>query len=73
MASWPSVLISQDLGDLSEDVRRLFQELERYGGHSSAVLAGQCTPPLDVLETDEAVEIVMDVPGVTPHAVRVLL
>jgi HSP20 family protein len=73
MASWPSVLISQELGDLADDVRRLFQELERLGGRSSAVLAGQCTPPLDVLETDEAVEIVMDVPGVTPHAVRVLL
>jgi HSP20 family protein len=73
MASWPSVLISQELGDLSDDVRRLFQELERFGGHSSSVLAGQCTPPLDVLETDEAVEIVMDVPGVSPDAVRVLL
>jgi HSP20 family protein len=73
MASWPSVLIAQELGDLADDVRRLFQELERFGGQSSSVLAGQCTPPLDVLETDEAVEIVVDVPGVAPHAIRVLL
>jgi HSP20 family protein len=73
MASWPSVLIAQELGDLTDDVRQLFQELERIGGHSSAVLAGQCSPPLDVLETDEGVEIVMDVPGVAPQAIRVLL
>ena len=47
------------------------RSLERQGRHAPAAVAGQCTPALDVLETDEAIEIVMDLPGVdaaTPFA-----
>lgn len=71
MTSWPSVLHSAELGDLAEDVRRLLQELGGSGARGAA--AGDCVPPLDVIETDEAVEVLMDVPGVTPDAIRVLL
>jgi HSP20 family protein len=73
MAGWPSVLMTPELGDLTDDVRRLFQELEREGGQSPSVVAGQCTPALDVLETDETIELVMDLPGVAPGAIRVVL
>ena len=56
--------MAPELGDLTDDVRRLFQELERHGVSADRVaVAGQCTPALDVLETDETIEIVMDVPG----------
>jgi HSP20 family protein len=54
-------------------VRRLFEDLEQNGGQRPSVVAGQCTPALDVLETDEAVEVVMDLPGILPGAVRVLV
>jgi HSP20 family protein len=73
MAGWPAVLMTPELGDLTDDVRRLFQELDRDGGRQSSAIAGQCTPALDVLETDETIEIVMDLPGVPSGAVRVLL
>jgi HSP20 family protein len=73
MGGWPSVLMTPELGDLTEDVRGLFQELERDEGRQSSAIAGQCTPALDVLETDETIEIVMDLPGVPIGAVRVLL
>jgi HSP20 family protein len=73
MAGWPSVLMTPDLGDLTDDVRRLFRELEREGLQAPAAVAGQCTPALDVLETDEAIEIVMDLPGIHRSAVRVLM
>ncbi len=69
---WPGVLLSGELGDLTEDVRRLFQEL----GHASAgraTAAGDCLPPLDVLETDETLQILMDLPGVPATGVRVLI
>jgi len=72
MVGWPGVLLSGELGDLTEDVRRLFQEL----GHGSAgrgAAAGDCVPPLDVLETDEILQILMDLPGVLANAVRVLI
>jgi HSP20 family protein len=72
MVGWPSVLISGELGDLAEDVRRLFQELGQGSARASAAV-GDCVPPLDVLETDDAVEVLMDLPGVPASAVKVLL
>lgn len=71
MAAWPSVLHSAELGDLTEDARRLLQELGGAAGGRAA--AGDCVPPLDVIETDEAVEILLDVPGVTASSLRVLM
>jgi HSP20 family protein len=72
MTAWPSVLHSAELGDLTDDVRRLLQELGTSpGGRSTA--AGDCVPQLDVVETDEAVEILLDVPGVPASALRVLV
>jgi HSP20 family protein len=67
------VLMTPELGELTEDVRRLFRELDQQGGTGSAAVAGQCAPALDVLETDEAIEIVVDLPGVPRDALRVLL
>ena len=64
--------MSGELGDLTEDVRRLFQEL----GHASTsrgATAGDTVPPLDVLETDESLQILIDLPGVPAAAVRVLI
>lgn len=72
MVGWPGVLLSGELGDLAEDVRRLFQEL---GSQSAgrAMAAGECVPALDVLETDDSLQILMDLPGVSVSAVRVLI
>ncbi|HXE79557.1 MAG TPA: Hsp20/alpha crystallin family protein [Vicinamibacterales bacterium] len=67
----PAAVLTPDVGDLSEDVHRLFLDIERTTGRRGA--AGQCTPPLDVLETDEVVEVIVDLPGVTRDSVRVLL
>jgi HSP20 family protein len=72
MVGWPSVLLSGELGDLAEDVRRLFQELGHASARASAAI-GDCVPPLDVLETDESVQVLMDLPGVAASAVKVLL
>jgi HSP20 family protein len=72
MAMWPSALLTPELGDLGEDVRRLFQDLHR-SGVLRATAAGECLPALDVLETDEEVQILMDLPGVQAAAIRVLL
>lgn len=69
--TWSPAGHSSEVGDLTEDVRRLFREIERQTGGRS--VAGQCTPSIDVLETDEVVELIVDLPGVAPDRVRVLL
>ena len=72
MAAWQPVFVTTDLGDFTDDVRRVFQELDGATPRRQLPV-GQCNPPLDVLETDETVEIVMDLPGVLPAHVRVVL
>lgn len=72
MPAWSSVVVTTDLADFADDLRRVFQELDR-SEPTRQVPAGQCNPPVDVLETDETLEIVMDLPGVGPSQVRVVL
>ena len=40
---------------------------------SSGGATGECEPPLDVLETAEAIEILMDVPGLAADSVRLIV
>ena len=65
-----TIAIPSELGDFSEEVRSVFLELGRLFGSES--LVGECSPALDVHETDDALEITVDVPGVDASAVRVL-
>jgi HSP20 family protein len=62
--------IPSELGDFSDEVRRVYIELGRAFGSES--LAGECSPALDVYETDDALEITVDLPGVSASAIRVL-
>jgi len=62
----------QDAVDLADDARRLLVELDREVP-GAAALTAECRPPLDVLETATALEIVVDLPGVPPESVRVAI
>ena len=53
-----------------EDLRRVFERLR--AGAEPADLSGECTPPLDVVETAQGLEIVMDLPGVSVGDLTVL-
>lgn len=48
----------------------MFLELGRVFG--AEALAGECSPAIDVYETDDTIEIAVDLPGVDPSAVRVM-
>ena len=65
-----AVAFPSEIGDFSDEVRRVFLELGRAFGAES--LAGECSPAIDVFETDDALEIAMDLPGVDQVAVRVV-
>ena len=65
-----AIAIPSEVGDFSDEVRRVFFELGRAFGAES--LAGECSPAVDVYETDDALEIAVDLPGVTASAVRLI-
>lgn len=58
--------------DLAEDARQLLAELDKDVPGAAAINT-DCRPPVDVFETATAVEIVADVPGVSPESVRVAI
>src|SRR6185369_7169660 len=65
-----AVALPSEIGEFSDEVRRIFLELGRVFGAES--LAGECSPAVDVYETDETVDISVDLAGVDPSAVRIL-
>jgi HSP20 family protein len=65
------VMPSEALGEFADEVRQIFAELGR--GFSLETLTGECTPPIDVYETDSSLEISIDLPGVDPSSVRIVV
>jgi HSP20 family protein len=64
-----AVVLPSEAGEFADDVRRIFSELGRTLGEQ---LTGECSPAVDVYETDESVEITADMPGVETDAVRIV-
>ena len=58
--------------DLADDVHRLLEDLARKRPERRQLVAGECMPVVDVFETERSVEIVLDLPGVTADAIRIL-
>ena len=67
-----SFIPSAEARELTDDVRELFEDLAANLPHEMRAYSGECHPTLDVLETDEAVEVVVDVSGIPANALRVL-
>jgi HSP20 family protein len=67
-----SFLPTGESHELTEDIRELFEELATSLQHEHRAYSGECHPTLDVLESDQAVEVIVDVSGITPAALRVL-
>jgi HSP20 family protein len=62
-----------DAEDLGEDVARLFEDLDRARPLDQRILPGAFSPTLDAVETADAIEIIVDVPGVPADDLRVLV
>ena len=65
-----AIAIPSEFEEFADDIRRVFRELGR--AFSSESIVGECSPPIDVYETDETVEVVAELPGVDPAMVYVL-
>ncbi len=63
-------LFPHDAEELTDDARQLLRELDRElpGAGSTSP---HCRPPVDVLETASAIEVLMDLPGVAASSIRV--
>ena len=58
-----------EAAELADEVRRLFEDLQQ--AHDAAP-GGLHAPPMDVVEREEFLEVVLDLAGVSPEDVRVL-
>ena len=67
-----SLITSDQSPDLAEDIRELFEDLARSLDKSLRASSGECHPSLDVLESDRAVEVTVDVSGIPGTALRVM-
>ena len=67
-----SLIPPDEATDLAEDIRELFDDLAQSLDRGLRAYSGELHPSLDVLETDRAVEVTVDVSGVPASAVRVL-
>jgi HSP20 family protein len=62
-----------EVRDLADEVRVLFDDLDRARPLDRRLLPGVFSPALDATETDDAVEITVDLPGVAQDDIRVLV
>jgi HSP20 family protein len=62
----------RDSASIAEDARTLLDELDR-DLPGAAQLTAECRPALDIMETIDATEVVVDVPGIRPDSVRVAI
>jgi HSP20 family protein len=67
-----SFLPITESGELVEDLRRVFAELASTLPPEQRVSSGEYHPSLDILETTDTVEIVVDLAGVPAASARVL-
>lgn len=67
-----SFLSGGDSQELAQDIRDLFDDLAAHLPHEQRAYSGECHPALDVLETDEIVQVTVDVSGVSREAIRVV-
>jgi HSP20 family protein len=67
-----SFLPTGESRELTDDVRALFEDLAAHLTHEHRAYSGECHPPLDVRETSDALEVIVDVSGIAPEALRVL-
>ena len=65
------MLPAADPDDVTAEIRRAFDDLERTLPGANRQSLGTWTPPVDVFETEERIEIIVDVSGVSPARLRV--
>jgi HSP20 family protein len=58
--------------ELPDDLRHLFDSIRAQGDPSDLSGAAECAPPLDVVETDAGIDVLVDLPGVPAGSISVV-
>lgn len=66
-----AVVLTSEIGEFADEARRAFQDIQASPAASPSI--GECSPAVDVYETEETIEITMDLPGVDPQSIRVIV
>jgi len=67
-----SLIPTVEATEFAADIRQLFDDLSQTLDRQHRAYSGECHPALDVLETDDAIEISVDVAGIPADALRVV-
>jgi HSP20 family protein len=67
-----SFIPQNETRELADDIRALFDDLAANLTQEQRAYSGECHPSLDVVETEAAVEIAIDVSGVPRDALRIV-
>jgi HSP20 family protein len=70
LKSEPMTPLYIERDEVTDEVRRLVEAIWR--DFEPGQTAAECSPPLDVLETDHAIEVLMDLPGVPREDIHVV-
>jgi HSP20 family protein len=65
-----AIAVPSEAADFADELRAIYLDVGRSSGTPG--LTGECSPPLDVYETDDTIEIAVDLPGVPSSAVRIV-
>src|SRR5262245_58040407 len=63
------VAFPSETTEFTDELQTLLDEIGRTTGFST--LTAQYSPPFDVFETDDAIQLVMDLPGIDPASIRI--
>ncbi len=66
-----TVVLTPEVGEFAEEVLQAFNDLPATPDGASPI--GECSPAVDVTETEQAIHITVDVPGVRPTSIRVVV
>ena len=69
----PSTHPRTNAAELADEIQRLFEEIDRTVPPAMPETTGESSPTLDVIESSEGIEVVVDLPGITCQAIRVVL
>jgi HSP20 family protein len=63
-------VLTSEVAEFADEARRALQDI--HGAVEIGAPVGECSPAVDVYETEDAIEITADLPGVSAESIRIV-